>query len=365
MNNNISIDRYDAWLKSGSSAAALVIRQWLVPVEGKGAVIFPPTYATPDGKKETEWLGYNIDRLDDGSSICQMDSVGSQANRMEAIFKQAPYSKLVPQVVIQSDKKKINLLDVGHRAADAIVRFSSIRSELESAFRDLRDNGNAEPLAKIAPTSIVFGSWDSRSTYVKLQRIVRSVIRAFKVDVLHRSAQYTTIAGEILYGAEVETAVKGAKAELGFAHIPASWKHGGVRLQRDGEIRRDAALNLVAVRALGAASPDNAGEISQRTLALRRYILGLALVAFTAPQDTSLREGCQLVPDVERQMECELVYHDGRREPFGLSHDTALEYAKAAAAAFVVGEDKQAVFKSEDAKNELAKSKGRARSEET
>ena len=363
MNNNISIDQFDAWLKGGSSVAALVMRQWLMPVEGKGAVIFPPTYATPEGKKETEWLGYNIDRLDNGSSICQMDSVGSQANRMEAIFKQAPYSKLVPQVVIQAGEKKINLLDVGHRAADAIVRFSSIRSELESAFSHIRDNGNAEPLAKVAPTSIVFGSWDSRSTYVKLQRVVRSVIRAFKVDVLHRSAQYTTIAGEILYGAEVETAVKGAKADLGFAHIPAPWKHGGVRVQKDGEIRRDTALNLVAIRALGTASSDNNSEINKDTLNLRRYILGLALVAFTAPQDTSLREGCQLVPDVDHQSEWELVHHDGRRETFGLDHTTVLEYAKAAATAFVVGEDKQAVFKSEEAQKELAKSKDQRKAE--
>ncbi len=357
MDNAISIDKYDNWLKGGSSAAALVMRQWLMPVEGKGAVVFPPTYAPPEGMKETEWLGYNIDRLDDGSNVCQIDSVGSQANRMEPIFKQKPYSKLVPQVTIQAGEKKINLLDVGHRAADAIVRFSPpIKSELEAAFQNVRNDGNAEPLAKIAPTSIVFGSWDSRSTHVKLQRVVRSVIRAFKVDVLHRSAQYTTIAGEILYGNEVETATKGSKAELGFAHIPASGKHGGVRVRDDGEIRRDAALNLVAVRALGTASPDDDDEIGTNTLALRRYILGLALVAFTTPQDTSLREGCQLVPDIERPTQWELVHHDGCRDPFELNHKIALEYAQAVAAAFGVSEDKQAVFDKDSAQKELAKS---------
>lgn len=354
MNEETRLDQYDEWIKDDSSYAAIVMRQWLEPVEGKDAVIFPPTYATPQGReKEEEWLGYNIDKFEDGSSVCQIDSVGSQANRMEPIFKREPYSKLVPQVIIKAKDKEINLLDAGHRAADAIVRFSSLAVDLEHAYSAFRDKGNAEPLARIAPTSIVFGSWDSRSTQAKLPRVVRSVIRAYDVKVLHRSAQYTTIAGEILEGDEVEVRTKGPKAKLGLAHVPATWAHGGILVR--GDIRRDAILNLTAIRALGASSNETAG-----ILKLRRYILGLSLVYFTAPQETFLREGCQLVPGSERKSEWNLVKHDGSRENFTLDHKDALEFGKAATSDFGVEESKGPYcFDSKKAQAELKSSKSK------
>jgi CRISPR-associated protein Csb1 len=345
----VKLDQYDAWLKDDSDVAALVMRQWLVPVEGRDAVVFPPTYAIPERPPE-DWVGYNIDTLKDGTKVCQIDSVGSQANRMEPIFMREPYSSLVPQVIIKAGDREVNLLEAGHRAADAMVRFSDLASRLEPAFRKWQEDGNAVPLAKIAPTSLVFGAWDSRATQAKLPRIVRSVIRAYDVDALHRSAQYTTIAGEILEGADVEVATKGPKAKLGLAHVPAAWTHGGILVR--GEIRRDAALNLVAIRALGADPQDPDGA-----LRLRRYVLGLSLLSFTAPQETFLREGCQLVPDTERPGESNLVRHDGVRAPLTVSHEQALGYAQDAAKAFGVGKDIQADFDPKKAKEALGQTK--------
>jgi CRISPR-associated protein Csb1 len=332
MSNENLLKQYDEWLTDGSHFAALVVRQWLVPVEGKDAVIFPPTYAKPERVREEDWLGYNIDRFSDGRNVCQIDSVGSQANRIEPIFKQEEYKHLVPQVIITAGERQIHLLDAGHRAADAIVRFSSLAPQIEEAFRAWKDNGNAEPLAKIAPTSIVFGSWDSRSTQAKLPRIVRSVIRAYGVELLHRSAQYSTIAGEILEGPDVEVTAKGPKAELGLAHVPAPWTHGGVEVR--GEIRRDGTLNLAALRALGANSNGNDG-----LLKLRRYILGLALVSFTAPQETFLREGCHLIPDPDHAAQWQLVKADGSREDYPIKHDQALAFATHVAKAFEVTQE--------------------------
>ena len=213
-----NLAQFDQWLKDDSDVAALVMRQWFEPVEGKDAVIFPPTYPIEQDK-----AGYNIDHFEDGTNVCQIDSVGSQANRMEPIFKREKYKHLVPQVVIKAGDdagdREVHLLDAGHRAADAIVRFSTIGPELYEAFDAFQRQGNAEKLARIAPTSIVFGSWDSRATQAKLPRIVRSVIRAFNVQPMHRSAQYSTIAGEILEGPEVEVTAKGPKAE------PVSYTH--------------------------------------------------------------------------------------------------------------------------------------------
>lgn len=340
MSNSDFLTKFDEWLQNDSAIAALVMRQWLEPVEGKDAVIFPPTYAKPERTKEEDWLGYNIDRFEDGSSVCQIDSVGAQANRMEPIFGREPYSKLVPQIVIRTDAgaQEVSLLDdAGHRAADAIVRFSTLGPKMHEAFLAYRTEGNAEPLAKIAPTSIVFGSWDSRATQAKLPRLVRSVIRAYNVKTLHRSAQYSTVAGEILEGGGAEVTTRGPKAELGLAHVPAAWVHGGVQVL--GEIRRDAILNLTAVRAVAGA---NGSDV----LTIRRYLFGLALVSFTAPLNTFLREGCELVFDTNRAAEWELVNYNGERDNLTVTHDQAIVFAKAAAAKFGVSEIEPGVFDS-------------------
>lgn len=358
---------YDDWLKDGSDVAALVMRQWLEPVEGKDAVIFPSTY-TLDGtdagsrfnkgdpvpgvyRGQKGPMGYNLDWLDDGTSVCQIDSVGSQANRMEPIFTREKYKDLVPEVLVKAGEKTVNLLEAGHRAADAIVRFSDLADELETAFEEVRA-GSATRLAKLAPTSLVFGVWDSRGTQVKLPRVVRSVIRAFNVKPLHRSAQYIPAVDYVdtgLLNAPEGKQQQDAMSELGLRHAPAPWSHGGVLVE--GEIRRDATLNLVALRALRAGNEAD-------PLPLRRYILGLSLVAFTAPQETFLREGCQLVPNSGRPSKWSLVKYDGsREEDFNLRHEQALEYARAAAGAFVVGSKREATFNANAARKELSQSK--------
>jgi CRISPR-associated protein Csb1 len=347
----VNAKQIDQWVNDDSDVAALVMQQWLVPVEGKDAVIFPPTYARPEGMREEDWLGYNIDRFADGSSVCQIDSVGSQANRMEPMFKRKPYSDLVPQIIIKAKHHDVHLLDAGHRAADAIVRFSGLASDLESAFNSLKD-GDATPLAKIAPTSLVFGSWDSRGTQVKVPRIARSVVRAFNARVLHRSAQYVPAIDYVNEGLVEEPANKTDQdrmSELGLTHVPAAWAHGGIQVL--GEIRRDATVNLAALRTLAASTNGD------KTLKLRRYILGLALVTFTAAQETSLREGCQLVPDTERPAEWQLVKHDGTRAPFGLTQGDALRYAEQAAARFEVGPDRHVNFNDRAVKAALEQSK--------
>jgi hypothetical protein len=66
------------WADNKDGPVALTRKQKLLPVEGEGGVIFPPTYAD---------IGYNIDTLSDGTKVATIDSVGSQANRMEPIFR--------------------------------------------------------------------------------------------------------------------------------------------------------------------------------------------------------------------------------------------------------------------------------------
>ncbi len=178
----------DMWATDMCGPVALHLKQKLLPVEGEGGVIFPPTYAD---------VGYNIDTLSDGTRVATIDSVGSQANRLEPIFKAAPkgqpdnpLAKLVPQIMIDvNDSLSLSIFDVGHRLGDALVRSTDLAATAKDAFEALL-RGDATKLAKLAPTSLVFGAWDSRDTSAKLPRIVQSVIRAWDVQELTRSAQY-------------------------------------------------------------------------------------------------------------------------------------------------------------------------------
>src|SRR5262249_32079585 len=153
-----------------------------------------------------------------------LDTVGSQANRMEPLFKkvngeQTPYSQLVPQIDIQAGNRIVSLLDAGHRAADAIVRYSDLGPRLREAFGSYQQTGDATDLAKIAPTSLVFGAWDSRDTQAKLPRLVASTIRAYDVVELRRSAQYNPpvdyLGLDLLDDAD-DKKVLDAASELGF-----------------------------------------------------------------------------------------------------------------------------------------------------
>ena len=333
--------------------AALVIREYLMPVEGPDAVLFPATFAAGDGFAG----GYNIDPPPTRDepwkmpNVCLIDSVGSQANRIEPLFMQEAYRQLVPQIVVKAGAREVNLLEAGHRAGDALLRCSSLQEELQHAFHCLLQ-GNAVALAKIAPTSLVFGVWDSRDTQAKLPRVVSSSIRAFNVRRLTRGAVYIPPLdySELDVFSEEDKAKaegnnKSPLAQRGFVHNPASAAHGGVIA--DGGIRRDATLGLAAIRQL------HAGADAEQARVLRRYILGLSLVAFTAQTESYLRQGCTLVGNRENPREFVEVYPDGRREPSKVTHDVALQFATDAAAAFGVGESRTVPFEKERAKSDV------------
>lgn len=327
------ITRYDHWLSGDDGPAALVIREHLMPVEGHDGVLFPATFAASEDK--TFKGGYNIDEFPDGKNVCLIDSMGSQANRIEPLFAKREYAGLVPHVVVKAGDRSIDLLEAGHRAGDAIIRCSALQQELQDAFKAVQ-KGNAEPLAKIAPTSLVFGAWDSRDTQAKLPRLIASAIRAFDVRRLTRSAQYvpaTEYVDQGLLDEPPDKTTKDAYAQRGFVHVPASGSHGGV-IATAG-VRRDASLHLAALRLLSA------GADEAKSLALRRYILGLAVTAFTYSPSGYLRQGCNLVLDPDKPREFVEVYGDGRRDSATLTHNEALTYAKVVAKAFGIDPDRR------------------------
>jgi CRISPR-associated protein Csb1 len=337
--------RIESWLGDSVDApAAVVLREYLTPVEGKDGVFFPPTFAAAENSKEFPG-GYNINDLGNGENVCLVDSVGSQANRIEPMFATGDYAKLVPQLVVEAGQKNVSILEAGHRAGDAIVRCTELKDSLQEAFLALKA-GNAVPLAKLAPTSLVFGVWDSRDTQAKAPRLLAATIRAFNVAKLTRSAQYNPAVEYVEEGLLDETEDKDALkaySERGFRHVPASATHGGVIAK--GDIRREVTLQLAALRLLR-------GTTDEETKKLRAYLLGLALVAFTKPAVGFLRQGCNLVLDGDRKPESKVVFPDGRRENSGLTHDAALAFAKQASSAFGVGESRPVKFDAKLAKDE-------------
>lgn len=340
------LTKFDNYLADGGPAA-LVIREQLVPVEGTDGIFFPATYAE---------IGYNIngeDRLKkpDAQNIVLIDSVGSQANRIEPLFADGDYATLVPQIKIKAGDKTVNLLDAGHRAGDAIARCSVLKETLQAAFKALL-NGDATPLVKIAPTSLVFGVWDSRDTQAKAPRLIASTIRAYDVKKLTRSATY--VAPVDYVGMDVFSEEERQKAEgdsknplskRGFVNALANNSHGGVIAE--GGIRRNATLALAALRLLKGNTPRN-------TQKLQRYILGLALIAFTTDRAIGyLRQGTILVRDKTKPTQIEAVAFNGEHTAFGITAADALDYAKAVAADFGVGENKNVEFETEKAKRDL------------
>lgn len=280
---------FDKLLAADGPVAIVGQQQLKIAAISTDEIVFPPSYANPSEKKDDPPV-YNIDVIDPSDpskNVCVLDSVPSQANRMEPLFGLSEYAALVPQysVKLLDDAPPVSILQVGHRLADAVFRGTSLRDPIVTAFNAYA-RGNAAPLARLGATSIVFGVWDSRGTGVKVPRLINSIVRAFNVTQLKRSAQYSP---PIKYEQEglIPAGLEGKPADHGLADVPSTHKIGGVQI--NGVIRRDLSLNLSVLRALKGAD-------EAETKKLQRYVLGLALIALTATPESTLRQGCQLLP---------------------------------------------------------------------
>ena len=351
---NEEVTKFDSWLRD-DGPVALIIKQPLAPVDDEDPVIFPPTYpittfksrvhtirdgdyrvsvelppdtkADKNQKEQDQKPGYNIDRFPNDTNSCEIDSPQSQSNRIEPRFKKIKGGNLVPQIEIQVGNQTVNLLDAGHRAADAVVRMSSLADKFHGAFVAAKSRNYFE-LAKYAPTSLVFGVWDSRSTYEKRQRILKAQIRASNVMERSKSAQYTPAVdyiGTSAVGEEVEKEEAGTNnlSAEGMKHALSTQTVGGVMLTSGSKLVRTVNVNLASIRELrGATDP--------QTKVLQEYVLGLALVAATSEPDLNLREGCNL--RFKGEQSTTLVYRKG--EDKSVTMKAVEDFAETAAKAF-------------------------------
>ena len=163
----LTAELLDAWTMDPTGPVALHLKQRLLAVEGADGeeqIIYPPTYAD---------IGYNIDRLSDGTRVALIDSVGSQANRLEPAFKSDSghgLQDLVPQIEIILRKEPCNACDGCKKAktpsADkcenpwkekafalrprprvqptrSFSRLPTLLPKIEEAFQTLRKDGDA------------------------------------------------------------------------------------------------------------------------------------------------------------------------------------------------------------------------------
>lgn len=162
-------------------AAAFRCKSRLTPAGGPGDKVFPPTYAGAVYAKEKRRLpGYN-----QPVDCVLLDSVQSQANRMEEALQQAIDDGRLTLPVVEVDftpfypgdeqPKELRLLDpVGkvtslqapHRIADAILRDSKLNGQRfrESEIGKRVNMANmraATALFELCPTALLFGMWDS------------------------------------------------------------------------------------------------------------------------------------------------------------------------------------------------------------
>ena len=288
-------------LLTDTEAAALRLKQPLTPMEGWEIPIFPATYPPePNRKTHRHDTPYTVNQLKDGRWVATLDTVQSQANRMEATFTEER-ADAVPRVTITAGERTVPLTELPHRLADAAIRTSNLQAEIREVFEAM-DAGDPLLVAQLAPTSLVYGAWDSRDTRVKIPRMIRSEIYAWDVDVFTRSAQFTgTFFPEELEFTDQEWR-KGAK--VGFAPTPSVDQHGGVMVH--GAIQQIATLHLCECRKRERACPG-----------LGQYILGLALTGlWHGGREYDLRTGCWLVPDSTPGLE--VISRDGRREAIEL-----------------------------------------------
>lgn len=332
--------------------SAIVVRETLLPVEGEDATFSAPTFAGGGPLYFPEF------REAGGiKNAVLIDSVESQANRLEVIFKEKEYSNLVPQISLRVGNLSINLLDLGHRITDAMVRYSELEQLIwgpKGALKSMR-NGDCSGIAKIAPTSFLFGFWDSRETGVKWPRLLRSEIWAYNVLQLGRKGTYAPavfkefkpeeewkVYTELLDLKEMkelqeemgEASFKELLSSVGLSSVP--WPKQNVLqnvfrlIPNQGSIQRTACLHLVGLRSHVGVKKE--GKLDEtETFILQNYLLGLGLVVLTYPQNYDLRQGCLLR---RKSMEQKLVFADGREEDFSLDHTKALDFARKATEEF-------------------------------
>lgn len=368
------------------SSAAFRCRVNLQPAGGEGTKVFPPTYSGAVYATEKR----RVPGREDPVECVLLDSVQSQANRMEEALQQAVDDGRLTLPVIEVDfsayfdeakaalpadqRGDMNLLDpVGkisslqapHRIADAILRDSVLDDE---PFRksevgrqiDRVSPRNATPLFELCPTALLFGMWDSTGPKgglgAKFERaIVSEIVGIDAVYGVKTSSRIDPLAIQLKAGPVYEASGGGwtldeskAKVEKkkpvmrGTDGKPSEVNHGNITpslsdMDRDGEYlaggvtiaqaEQTIVLSLPALRRL--RFPVNGEFDRERDIAARTVLaaLGLCAAALADESGLDLRSRCLLYPEDDLTWGL-LDRKNG--DSFALSADDAIKLFQAA-----------------------------------
>lgn len=326
----------------GGTAAALRCVTDYQPAGGPGDKVFPPTY---EGGKYAIEERFDSE-IGDTRHCVLLDSVQSQANRMELALLEAHRSKRVqlPLIVTRFDQPEllkkfaVTSLEAPHRIADSLFRdslFNGIifRKSVKGSVLDRADVRNATGLFGLCPTALVFGVWDSTGPRgglgCKFQRALVSEIVGFDAVVGTKTASRIDPA-EIMLGAgplyerkseehdapdwtldadaaPVEksnpklfgkrTETKGKPSAAVHGNVTPSIADGGFTISR---ARQTTTLSLAVLRRLRFPLHDAVDSDIHIDMAARTALAALGLAAGTlARVDTDLRSRCQLFAEGE------------------------------------------------------------------
>lgn len=360
------------------SAAAFRCRRRFQPAGGEGDKVFPPTFAGAVYAVEQRHVPGRTE-----PSVCVLlDSVQSQANRMELALQEAldegkikipvlevDFTEYGPTGDIEDDEKKGRLLDavgkvsslqVPHRLADAILRDSQIdgidfrKSEKGKALNTV-SLLNATSLFALCPTALVFGMWDSTgpkgglgpkferamvSEVVGIGAAVGGLLRGIRRDPLEIRA-----AVKVLKAADRSYSIADPNAkEVKGAVSPSEVNHSSVPFPKDRKEKTEnnlysgvtieyaeqaTTLSLICLRRL--RFPMDGKTSAEADLAARTVLAAVGLCAATLAFESgmSLRSRCLLWPD--GPMEWELLARPGEApQRFSLAGDEAIALLNAA-----------------------------------
>lgn len=339
----------------GEDAAVRRVRR-LQPVGGRGDKIFPPTYPG-EGRNAPPRHVFERRRAGDGEVWCVLiDSVQSQANRLEeALLAAAEESDSIdgpvplPYVTVDfrdaglEPLERITSLDAPHRVYDAILRDSLLDGTAFMQSPEGRSLAAAKPadataLLELSPTALLFGAWHSQGEGgglgAKFSRALVSEIMAVdapvdEVVVDRRTGEVTPRTAGRRTGSRIDPLGILRKVEVFKGTSVSAWntdqRKAGAKAKRvrPSEINHSniaptvtplgvtcdhaehrATITLAGLRRLrfGGGGRDTAG----RTLIVS---LGLLALVEQDARGYSLRSRCDLVCDGDAPLE--LVHPDG------------------------------------------------------
>jgi CRISPR-associated protein Csb1 len=355
----VFIEQLKKWVQDGVAVRGVAT---LEPAGGPHDKVFPPTHSV---SKEKNRYAFEKRRIEGASVDCVLlDSVQSQANRMEEALQSLWADKRIALPVIAVDLSKVapevgvlTSLTAPHRVSDALLRDSLLGdtlfrlSDLGKSFTDATPR-NAAALFKICPTGLVFGLWDSTGPKGGLgSKFARTLVSEI-VGIGALSGTKTasridptgivTKAGEVLEAkdpgerwtldpkdarldAKTKKPVKvgdGKVSEVNHSNIPPTIDDlaGGVTVDR---VEHSVVLSLAALRKLSFGKSD----VEARTVLAA---LGLLAVVANETRGHDLRSRCLLIPRKGQSLKLEVVDRLGETTALQLDLDGALALYKAA-----------------------------------